>query len=105
MVLKSDITVPTRKFTCRGYLGSSSRTTVGPSCPHTARAMLKSEFVASRAASWLASVNGSSCCRAARVSASEMSSAWARAAFHVPAGVPVTVYEYCNLHGLWKAEG
>ena len=26
------------------------------------------------------------------------------AAFHVPAGVPVTVYEYCNLHGLWKAE-
>lgn len=26
------------------------------------------------------------------------------AAFHVPAGAPVTVYEYCNLHGLWKAE-
>ena len=26
------------------------------------------------------------------------------AALHVPAGVPVTVYEYCNLHGLWKAE-
>lgn len=25
-------------------------------------------------------------------------------AFHVPAGAPVTVYEYCNLHGLWKAE-
>ena len=26
------------------------------------------------------------------------------AGFWVPEGVPVTVYEYCNLHGLWKAE-
>lgn len=26
------------------------------------------------------------------------------AAFHVPAGKPVTVYELCNLHGLWSAE-
>ncbi len=26
------------------------------------------------------------------------------AAFHVPAGRPVTVYELCNLHGLWSAE-
>ncbi len=27
-----------------------------------------------------------------------------RAAFHVNDG-PLTVYEYCNIHGLWKAEG
>ena len=26
------------------------------------------------------------------------------AAFHVPADAHVTVYEYCNLHGLWKAD-
>lgn len=26
------------------------------------------------------------------------------AAFSVPAGKPVTVYELCNLHGLWSAE-
>ena len=26
------------------------------------------------------------------------------ATFDVPAGKDVTVYEYCNLHGLWKAE-
>ncbi len=26
------------------------------------------------------------------------------AAFHVTAGQPVTVYELCNLHGLWSAE-
>ena len=26
------------------------------------------------------------------------------ATFTVPAGTPATVYEYCNLHGLWKAE-
>lgn len=26
------------------------------------------------------------------------------AAFDVPAGAPVTVYAYCNLHGLWQAE-
>ena len=26
------------------------------------------------------------------------------AVFHVPAGKPVTVYELCNLHGLWSAE-
>lgn len=26
------------------------------------------------------------------------------ATFRVPAGKPVTVYELCNLHGLWSAE-
>ncbi len=26
------------------------------------------------------------------------------AAFAVPEGEPVTVYEHCNLHGLWSAE-
>lgn len=26
------------------------------------------------------------------------------ATFEVPAGEHVTVYEYCNIHGLWKAE-
>ena len=26
------------------------------------------------------------------------------AVFHVPTGKPVTVYELCNLHGLWSAE-
>lgn len=26
------------------------------------------------------------------------------ATFHVCPDVPVTVYEYCNLHGLWKTE-
>lgn len=26
------------------------------------------------------------------------------AKFVVPAGTPAEVYEYCNLHGLWKAE-
>lgn len=26
------------------------------------------------------------------------------ASFCAPEGEPVTVYEYCNLHGLWKAE-
>ncbi len=26
------------------------------------------------------------------------------ATFHVPAAKPVTVYELCNLHGLWSAE-
>lgn len=26
------------------------------------------------------------------------------ATFRVEAGKPLTVYEYCNLHGLWKAE-
>ena len=26
------------------------------------------------------------------------------ASFHVPARKPVTVYELCNLHGLWSAE-
>lgn len=26
------------------------------------------------------------------------------AAFRIPAGKPVTVYELCNLHGLWSAE-
>lgn len=28
-----------------------------------------------------------------------------RATFVVEPGLPYTVYEYCNLHGLWKAEG
>lgn len=27
-----------------------------------------------------------------------------QARFAVGAGVPVSVYEYCNLHGLWRAE-
>lgn len=27
-----------------------------------------------------------------------------KASFTVRPGEPVTVYEYCNLHGLWKAE-
>lgn len=27
-----------------------------------------------------------------------------RASFWVPEGVPVTVYEFCNLHGLWSCE-
>lgn len=26
------------------------------------------------------------------------------AVFHVPAGAAVTVYELCNIHGLWSAE-
>ncbi len=27
------------------------------------------------------------------------------ASFAVPDGVPIVAYEYCNLHGLWSAEG
>lgn len=28
-----------------------------------------------------------------------------KAEFEIEPGKPFTVYEYCNLHGLWKAEG
>ena len=28
-----------------------------------------------------------------------------KAAFTIEPGKPYTVYEFCNLHGLWKAEG
>lgn len=28
-----------------------------------------------------------------------------KASFTIEPGGPYTVYEYCNLHGLWKAEG
>ena len=64
-VLTSDITVPVRRFTCRGCVGSSSRTIVGPRLPHTATAMLCSVCSARSAMNGDASLTGSSRCNLA----------------------------------------